>query len=59
VFRDEDVEYASRIWAAGGICELHVWPGAFHGSDFFMAESQQSKVRNELRTGWVRRTLGA
>jgi acetyl esterase/lipase len=27
VFRDEDVAYASRIWADGGSCELHVWPG--------------------------------
>ena len=33
VFRDEDVAYASRIWAAGGIAELHVWPGGFHGFD--------------------------
>lgn len=26
-FRDEDVTYATRIWRAGGIAELHVWPG--------------------------------
>ena len=30
-FRDEDVTYASRIWLAGGVAELHVWPGGFHG----------------------------
>ena len=30
-FRDEDVTYASRIWQAGGVAELHVWPGGFHG----------------------------
>ncbi|HEY1529222.1 MAG TPA: alpha/beta hydrolase [Galbitalea sp.] len=58
VFRDEDVAYASRIWAAGGECELHVWSGAFHGSDLFMKASTQSTVRNELRTRWVKRTLG-
>ncbi|GAA2451253.1 hypothetical protein GCM10010191_81660 [Actinomadura vinacea] len=23
--------YASRIWQAGGVAELHVWPGGFHG----------------------------
>ena len=33
VFRDEDVAYASALWAAGVQAELHVWPGAFHGSD--------------------------
>lgn len=27
-FRDEVVAYASRIWQAGGVAELHVWPGA-------------------------------
>lgn len=32
-FRDEDIAYASRIWAAGGRAELHVWPGCFHGFD--------------------------
>ena len=25
VFRDEDVAFASTIWASGGDCELHVW----------------------------------
>jgi len=32
-FRDEDIAYASRIWQAGGVAELHVWPGGFHGFD--------------------------
>src|SRR5258705_8869377 len=31
VFRDEDIEYATRIWSAGGQAELHVWSGGFHG----------------------------
>jgi acetyl esterase/lipase len=33
VFRDEAVAYASRIWADGGIAELHVVPGGYHGLD--------------------------
>jgi acetyl esterase/lipase len=33
VFHDEDVAYASRIWADGGSCELHVRPGGYHGFD--------------------------
>ncbi len=32
-FRDEVVAYASRLWQAGGVAELHVWPGGFHGFD--------------------------
>ena len=31
VFRAEDVAYATQIWADGGVAELHVWPGGFHG----------------------------
>ena len=27
VFRDENVAYASCLWAAGVQAELHVWPG--------------------------------
>ncbi|HEY8307916.1 MAG TPA: alpha/beta hydrolase fold domain-containing protein [Lapillicoccus sp.] len=33
VFRDEDVAYASGLWAAGSQAELPVWPGGFHGCD--------------------------
>ncbi|WP_345600518.1 alpha/beta hydrolase fold domain-containing protein, partial [Thermocatellispora tengchongensis] len=29
VFRDEAVEYASRIWVTGGSAELHVYAGAY------------------------------
>src|SRR3954451_18157673 len=32
-FRTEDVAYAERIWRAGGVAELHVWPGGYHGFD--------------------------
>jgi acetyl esterase/lipase len=30
-FRDEAVDYACRLWAAGVQAELHVWAGGFHG----------------------------
>ena len=30
-FRDEDIEYARRLGAAGVSAELHVHPGAPHG----------------------------
>ncbi len=58
VFRDEVVDYASRIWAAGGICELHIWPGAFHGFDGIAAHTAVSRASIETRSGWVRRVLG-
>jgi acetyl esterase/lipase len=59
VFRDEDIAYAQKIWAAGGICELHVWPGGFHGSDFFAPEARLSKLLRETRTAWVERLLSS
>lgn len=56
VFRDEDVDYAARIWAAGGQAELHVFAGAYHG--FQLAPT--SAITREARTAqlnWMRRTL--
>jgi acetyl esterase/lipase len=58
VFRDEDVAYASGIWAAGGIAELHVWPGGFHGFDYFAPTAAVSQASRGARESWVRRTLG-
>jgi acetyl esterase/lipase len=58
VFRDEDVDYASRIWADGGVCELHVWPGGFHGFDMAAPTAKLSRAMMETRTKWLRRTLG-
>lgn len=58
VFRDEDVAFASEIWAAGGSAELHVWPGAFHGFDLAAPLAALSVQAKETRTRWVKRTLG-
>jgi acetyl esterase/lipase len=57
-FRDEVVEYASRIWAAGGEAELHVWPGGFHGFELLAPESQLAKAAGVPRSLWLRRVLG-
>lgn len=59
VFRDECVAYASRIWAAGGIAELHVWPGGFHGFDGFAPQAQVSIAMVDARNRWLSRMLEA
>jgi acetyl esterase/lipase len=57
VFRDEDVDYATRIWAAGGQAELHVWAGGFHGFDALFPEAPISATARRTRTDWLARTL--
>ncbi|MFY7068090.1 alpha/beta hydrolase fold domain-containing protein [Nocardiopsis changdeensis] len=57
-FRDEVVDYAARIWRAGGVAELHVWPGAFHGFDSFAPHAALSRQATAARLPWLRRTLG-
>ncbi len=59
VFRDETVAYASAIWAAGGVAELHVWPGGYHLFELFAPHAALSTAARDTRTAWVRRTLGA
>jgi acetyl esterase/lipase len=56
-FRDEDVDYATRIWQAGGIAELHVWPGGFHGFDGIAPHAAMSKAAVAARANWLARLL--
>jgi acetyl esterase/lipase len=56
-FRDETVAYASRIWQAGGVAELHVWPGGFHGFDGFAPQATLSRSAREAHLDWLRRLL--
>ncbi|MFI8890435.1 alpha/beta hydrolase [Streptomyces paradoxus] len=57
-FRDEVVAYASRIWQAGGVAELHVWPGGFHGFDGFAPQAAVSQAARGAQLAWLRRLLG-
>ncbi|WP_328752307.1 alpha/beta hydrolase [Streptomyces sp. NBC_00285] len=56
-FRDEVVAYASRIWQAGGVAELHVWPGGFHGFDGFAPQAALSQAARAAHLAWLRRLL--
>ena len=56
-FRDEVVTYASRIWQAGGVAELHVWPGGFHGFDGFAPQAALSRSARAAHLDWLRRLL--
>lgn len=56
-FRDEDVAYATRIWQCGGVAELHVWPGGFHGFDAIAPEAALSVRARATRLAWLRRLL--
>ncbi|MFI6027188.1 alpha/beta hydrolase [Amycolatopsis magusensis] len=58
-FRDEAVEYATRVWQAGGQAELHVWPGGFHGFDGLAPQAAVSAAARAPRLPWLRRVLGA
>ncbi|WP_328500616.1 alpha/beta hydrolase [Streptomyces sp. NBC_00457] len=57
VFRDEDTDYATRVWAAGGQAELHVWAGGFHGFDALFPQAQISATARRTRTDWLARLL--
>ncbi|MFE2881869.1 alpha/beta hydrolase [Streptomyces sp. NPDC059272] len=57
VFRDEDTDYATRIWAAGGQAELHVWAGGFHGFDALYPQADLSATARRTRTDWLTRLL--
>jgi acetyl esterase/lipase len=57
VFRDEDTDYATRIWAAGGQAELHIWAGGFHGFDALYPNALVSVAARRARGDWLARVL--
>jgi acetyl esterase/lipase len=57
-FRDETIDYAARIWRAGGAAELHVWPGGVHGFELMAPQAALSVLARQTRIEWVRRTAG-
>lgn len=57
VFRDEDVAYATALWASGVQAELHVWPGGFHGFDMVAPHTAIAQAAIAARNAWVARHL--
>lgn len=56
-FRDEVVDYASRIWHAGGAAELHVWPGAYHCFEIVAPDSVIGRAARAARQAWISRVV--
>ena len=56
-FRDEAVDYASRLWRAGVDAELHVFAGGFHGYANLAPQAAVSKDTQYVRTAWLSRFL--
>jgi acetyl esterase/lipase len=57
-FRDECIDYATRLSAAGVPTEFHLYSGAFHGFDLIAPESWASRRAWYLRWSAVTRALG-
>ena len=57
LFLDESLEYTRRLARAGVPVELHVIPGAFHGSGLKL-DAPQSQLANDLRMRALARGLG-
>jgi acetyl esterase/lipase len=58
LFRDEDIEYASRLLIAGVPTELHVYPGAVHGFDLFAPDAAVSRRYRRDREEALDRFVG-
>lgn len=57
VFRDEDVAYATALWASGVSAELHIWPGGYHGYEKYAPFAPISRQTIAARDAWVARLL--
>lgn len=57
VFRDENIDFAQRLIAAGVPVDLHVYAHAFHAWDVFAPESALAKTFEQTWHDYLRRHL--
>jgi acetyl esterase/lipase len=57
VFRDEVVQYASSLWAAGVQAELHIWAGGCHGYFSVAPDAPLSAQSFAAQKGWLERVF--
>lgn len=57
VFRDEILDYSSRLCQAGVSVELHMWNGGFHAFEMSDPNAELSRAAITTRTGFLRRIL--
>jgi len=50
LFRDESIEYAQRLMAAGVSTQLEVFPGVFHAAENFVPEA---KISQRMRSSYL------
>ena len=58
LFRDENIDYAQRLMAAGVAADLRVYPGMFHGAEMSAPDAAVSRrMRTDYRDA-VKRAIG-
>lgn len=57
LFRDEDLELVRKLLEAGVVVEFHLWPGAYHGSEWMAPDAPLSKRILAARLAALRRAL--
>lgn len=56
LFRDETIDYARKLLAAGVAVELAVYPGMFHGAEVLVPDAP---ICERMRSGYMSALLGA
>ncbi len=58
-FRDEAIDFATRLAREGGLVEFHLWPGAWHGFDYTAPHAALSQLSNQTRSAFIERAVSS